>query len=74
MHAGRPILYGCGDLLHDYEGIAGYEEYRDDLALMYLVEIDAATRRLRALRMTRFQIRKFRLNRASADAAAWLRD
>jgi poly-gamma-glutamate capsule biosynthesis protein CapA/YwtB (metallophosphatase superfamily) len=31
----RPILYGCGDCLNDYEGIGGYEEYRSDLALMY---------------------------------------
>lgn len=25
VHAGRPILYGCGDFINDYEGIAGYE-------------------------------------------------
>jgi len=28
IHRGKPILYGCGDLLNDYEGISGYEAYR----------------------------------------------
>jgi poly-gamma-glutamate capsule biosynthesis protein CapA/YwtB (metallophosphatase superfamily) len=34
------ILYGCGDYLHDYEGISGYEPFRDDLTLMYFPRID----------------------------------
>src|SRR5439155_18655835 len=46
VYRDRPILYGCGDLLNDYEGIRGHEEYRDDLALLYFVELDTATRRL----------------------------
>ena len=25
LHHGRPILYGCGDFLTDYEGIEGYD-------------------------------------------------
>ena len=25
------VLYGCGDFIDDYEGIAGYEQYRPDL-------------------------------------------
>ena len=37
IYRGKPILYGCGDFLNDYEGIAGYEAYRGDLVLMYLV-------------------------------------
>src|SRR6184192_1174812 len=36
---GRLILYGCGDFLTDYEGISGYEMFRGDLTLMYLVEL-----------------------------------
>jgi poly-gamma-glutamate synthesis protein (capsule biosynthesis protein) len=31
----RLILYGCGDFIDDYEGISGYERYRDDLVLMF---------------------------------------
>src|SRR5262249_7836262 len=33
IYRNRLILYGCGDFLNDYEGIRGYERYRDDLAL-----------------------------------------
>ena len=38
VYRGKPILYGCGDFLNDYEGIAGYEEYRSHLVLMYFVK------------------------------------
>ena len=31
--ASKLILYGCGDFIDDYEGITGYEAYRDDLRL-----------------------------------------
>jgi poly-gamma-glutamate capsule biosynthesis protein CapA/YwtB (metallophosphatase superfamily) len=31
VHHGRIILYGCGDFITDYEGIKGYESFRDDL-------------------------------------------
>jgi poly-gamma-glutamate synthesis protein (capsule biosynthesis protein) len=39
VHRGRLILYGCGDFLDDYEGIAGYEEYRGDLGLIYFASV-----------------------------------
>jgi poly-gamma-glutamate capsule biosynthesis protein CapA/YwtB (metallophosphatase superfamily) len=68
----RLIIYGCGDLVNDYEGIAGREEFRNDLALMYFVVVSPAGELL-GLRMTPMQIRKFRLNRASPTDAAWLR-
>jgi poly-gamma-glutamate capsule biosynthesis protein CapA/YwtB (metallophosphatase superfamily) len=74
VYLDRLILYGCGDFLTDYEGIGGYEEFRSDLALMYLAEFDAQHNRLVELRMVPFQTRQFRLYRASADDAAWLRD
>ncbi len=70
----KPILYGCGDFLNDYEGIAGYEAYRNDLALMYFVSIARPEGRLVGLDMTPLRIRNFRLNRASRDDARWLRD
>lgn len=70
---GRPILYGCGDLLSDYEGIDGYAEFRDDLVLMYFVTMDSATGRLSGLRMWPLQIRHFRLRHPSAVDRAWLR-
>ncbi len=70
----RPILYGCGDFLNDYEGISGHEELRGDLVLMYLPTINPADGRLVRFRMTPFQIRRFRLNRVGHQDAVWLSD
>jgi len=72
VYNGRPILYGCGDFLNDYEGIDGHEQYRGDLTLMYLVTMRPASGRLVRLEMVPFCIRQFRLNRASADDVRWL--
>jgi poly-gamma-glutamate synthesis protein (capsule biosynthesis protein) len=58
-------LYGCGDFLNDYEGIRGYEEYRDDLALMYLADAEPASGTLVTLEIVPLQIRKFQLVRPS---------
>jgi poly-gamma-glutamate synthesis protein (capsule biosynthesis protein) len=73
VYRNRLILYGCGDFIDDYEGIEGYEEYRDDLVLMYFATLSAATGELIALHMTPMQIRKMMLNRPSDADGAWLR-
>jgi poly-gamma-glutamate synthesis protein (capsule biosynthesis protein) len=73
VYRDKLIVYGCGDFINDYEGIAGYEEYRDDLRLLYLVSVDPGTGKLAGLRMVPVQARKLRLQRASGEDAAWLR-
>src|SRR3990172_4508531 len=50
VYRDRLILYGCGDFIDDYEGIEGYEAFRDDLALMYFATLDAASGELAELR------------------------
>jgi poly-gamma-glutamate capsule biosynthesis protein CapA/YwtB (metallophosphatase superfamily) len=70
VYGGRPILYGCGDFLSDYEGISGYEKYRGDLALMYFVTLDVTG--LVRLRLVPMRTRRFRLERASEPDASWL--
>ncbi|KRR00393.1 CapA family protein [Bradyrhizobium valentinum] len=62
IYRDRLILYGCGDFLNDYEGIPGYERYRDDLALMYFADLDPASGCLHALKLTPLQIKNFRLS------------
>jgi poly-gamma-glutamate synthesis protein (capsule biosynthesis protein) len=74
IHRGRPILYGCGDFINDYEGIAGYESYRGDLSLMYFVDLDPRNGELQRLVMVPMQMRRFRLRRASAEDARWFGD
>ena len=71
VHAGKLILYGCGDFINDYEGIAGYEEYRPELVLAYFAELDAQGRLL-TLDLAPFRLQRFRLARASPSEAAWL--
>ncbi len=72
VHHDKPILYGCGDLLDDYEGIRGYDAYRADLALLYFASFDASTRKLLRFAMTPTRTRHLRINRAAGDEAAWL--
>ena len=71
VYRGKPILYGCGDFLNDYEGIGGYEDYRPDLCLMYFLSLNRR-RNLSRLHMVPLRIRGFRLHRAGADDALWL--
>jgi poly-gamma-glutamate synthesis protein (capsule biosynthesis protein) len=73
VYRGRPILYGCGDLVNDYEGIAGRESYRSHLRLLYLVALDEDSHDLRELRMVPVRARRLRLERATRGDAHWLR-
>jgi poly-gamma-glutamate capsule biosynthesis protein CapA/YwtB (metallophosphatase superfamily) len=67
----RLILYGCGDFLNDYEGISGYEKYRDDLVVMYFVDVEPAGN-VCALQLVPLQIRKFQLVRPSDQDVRWM--
>lgn len=73
VYRNKLVLYGCGDLIDDYEGITGFEAFRNDLVLLYLPTVDPRTGELLRLRMTPMRIRGMRLNRASPEEAAWLR-
>ncbi|MEV0634561.1 CapA family protein [Streptomyces sp. NPDC050619] len=73
VYRDRLILHGCGDFVDDYEGIGGYEEYRDDLRIAYLVTVAADTGRLTGLRMAPLRARRMRLEPAPEEDRAWLR-
>ncbi|HXT45949.1 MAG TPA: CapA family protein [Pseudonocardiaceae bacterium] len=72
VYRGKLILYGCGDLINDYEGISGYDKYRDDLRNLYLASIAPDTGKLVNLRIIPMQARKMRLHRASSTDIKWL--
>ncbi len=74
VYRGKPILYGCGDLINDYEGIGGHEEFRGELGLMYFLTIDAASGKLVGAEMTPVQMKRFQAVRATREDAAWMRD
>jgi poly-gamma-glutamate capsule biosynthesis protein CapA/YwtB (metallophosphatase superfamily) len=72
VHLGRPILYGCGDFLNDYEGITGYDAYRPNLVVLYRLTFEVRDHRLRSLELLPLRLMKFRLNRASDEERAWV--
>jgi poly-gamma-glutamate synthesis protein (capsule biosynthesis protein) len=74
VYKGKVIIYGSGDFLNDYEGIGGFEQFRNDLALMYFVSVDPSNGKLSHLQMTPIQIKNFKANQASRADSQWLRD
>jgi poly-gamma-glutamate capsule biosynthesis protein CapA/YwtB (metallophosphatase superfamily) len=73
VYRGRLILYGCGDLLTDYEGIQGHEMYRGDLGILYFIRLDRHSGELIDLRLVPMQVRRFRLRRAAPADVQWVR-
>src|SRR5699024_9836579 len=71
VYKDRLILYGCGDLVNDYEGISGHGGLRPELRPVYLATLDTAGR-LQALTIRLFQAREMRLPRATEGDARWL--
>ena len=74
VYHSRVILYGCGDFLNDYEGIRGYENYRDDLALMYFIDVAATDGTISGIEIVPLSIKQMRLVQASAADVEWIRD
>ncbi|GAA3494723.1 CapA family protein [Streptomyces prasinosporus] len=72
VHRQRLVLHGCGDFIDDYEGIGGYEEYRDDLRLAHFVTVEADSGRLLGLRMVPLRSRRMRLEPAPRRDASWM--
>jgi poly-gamma-glutamate synthesis protein (capsule biosynthesis protein) len=70
----KPILYGCGDFLNDYEGISGYEAFKGDLTCMYFVSMDPYTGTLQRLTIIPMQRKRLRAKYAPKAEAQWLRD
>ncbi|MER7795405.1 CapA family protein [Streptomyces sp. NPDC097640] len=73
VYRGKLVLYGCGDFIDDYEGITGYEEYRDDLRLLYFVAVAPDTGELTGIRMVPMRARRMRLRHATLGDSRWLR-
>ncbi|MBT2393047.1 CapA family protein [Streptomyces sp. ISL-1] len=73
LYRGKLVLYGCGDFIDDYEGITGYEQYRDDLRLLYFVTVERDTGKAADVQMAAVQSRRMRLRHASGEDREWLR-
>ncbi|MDX1745000.1 MAG: CapA family protein, partial [Halobacteriales archaeon] len=72
VHRDRPIIYGCGDLITDYEGIGGHDSFRPHLGGVYEVTVDPSSRSLRRLDVIPTEVHRFQLRRPSEGDTAWL--
>ena len=72
VYKNKPIIYGCGDFINDYEGIGGHEKFRGDLGLMYFLTMDVSLKKLIKFQMIPTQIKYFRVNHALYEDALWL--
>jgi poly-gamma-glutamate capsule biosynthesis protein CapA/YwtB (metallophosphatase superfamily) len=72
VYRGRLVLYGCGDLVNDYEGIGGYAGFRSELRLLYSARLAMGTGELVGLQMTSLLARRLTLEHASREDSTWL--
>jgi poly-gamma-glutamate synthesis protein (capsule biosynthesis protein) len=73
VYRGKLILYGCGDLINDYEGIETRPgNPRADVACLYLARLDRARGLLRRLEVVPMQRFRMRLVHADREAREWL--
>ncbi|WP_397544774.1 CapA family protein, partial [Roseovarius salis] len=72
LYRGKLILHGCGDLINDYEGIGGQEDFMPRLAVAFILDIDQQTGRAAGLEMLPYRRRAFALERARAGEVDWL--
>jgi poly-gamma-glutamate capsule biosynthesis protein CapA/YwtB (metallophosphatase superfamily) len=73
VYRGRLVLYGCGDLINDYEGIGSHDEHRPELSVLYIVSL-AGDGRLDRLDLFPLRMRRMRLERAAEEDAIWMAD
>jgi poly-gamma-glutamate synthesis protein (capsule biosynthesis protein) len=66
LHGDRLILYGCGDLINDDEGLPAHAPWRSDLVCLYGVEPDSVSGALRSLSLHPFEMHRFRLRKPLA--------
>ncbi|MDO9313119.1 MAG: CapA family protein [Burkholderiaceae bacterium] len=74
VYQGRLILYGCGDLINDYEGIGAHRDLRSDIGCLYFVTLHAGSGCLDTLEIVPLQLKRLRLSLADATAHDWLRE
>lgn len=68
----RLILYGCGDLVNDYEGIGGRERYHPEISAIYFPEVDHHDGSSVGCRLSVFRMERFALEKACEEESARL--
>lgn len=73
IYKGKPIFYGGGDFINDYEGIWGYEEFRGDISCMFFIDIAPHSQLLTDISIVPLQMKRFNLKRPGFSTIEWLR-
>lgn len=68
VYQGRLILYGCGDLINDYEGIGTQGHFDPSAVCLYFAQVSRETGRLCQLEIVPMQLRRLRLAHATPAA------
>ncbi|WP_341919281.1 CapA family protein [Polaromonas sp. YR568] len=68
VYRDRLILYGCGDLINDYEGISSGERFDASAVCLYFVQLSRATGALQRLDIVPMELRRLQLRHADAAA------
>lgn len=74
VYRNRLILYGCGDLVTDYEGISGRQEFRGELGLLYFPQLDPETGSLQNVWLQPTKVQQMQLRRPPAEDLDWLQN
>lgn len=71
LYRDKLVMYGCGDLINDYEGFDGHQGFRGELGAMYFATLreDGV---LLGLRIVPMQMKRLRLTHAARSDAMWL--
>ena len=72
VYRGKLILYGCGDLINDYEGIGAHGSLRSDVGCLYFATLGLDDGQLQRLDIVPLQLKQFRLCAADAAARSYL--
>lgn len=65
VYKGKPIIYGCGDFINDYEGIGGQEVFRGDISMMFFIAFDTPGRKLQSVTLVPLIKHQFSLKKLS---------
>lgn len=65
VYQGKLILYGCGDLINDYEGLGPHEPDDTGVTGLFFAQLSPQTGELQHLTVQAWTLKKFRLVQAS---------
>ena len=68
VYRGRLILYGCGDLINDYEGIGAVGRLDPSAVCLYFVQLERGSGAVRQVDIVPMQLQRLQLRHADAAA------